>query len=226
MQLLTGPYEEKPEENTSWQEETLAPFPGSSGQKQTDWASRQVVGTCSAALRKQTPHLEHPASSKARLWHGSLQEKALMEVTKLPPWRWCQPCAGSTPPDSKHRLQRRRQQRRKHGGETKNSVCFPGHLLRCRSRLPKQIPAQRWLGKNRELFWFFSIQHPAKGMMRPTEPAGGGCSASGDRWLHRWDRTSHPVHYGGLQELQGLSPAPWLLCVRCLQQNWPVQGLI
>lgn len=87
--------------------------------------------------------------------------------------------AAPPPSDSKHRLQRRRQQRRKHRGETKNSVCFPGHLLQCRSRLPKQIPAQRWLGKNRELFWFFSIQHPATGMMRPTEPAGGGCSASG-----------------------------------------------
>lgn len=180
MQLLTGPYEETPEENTSWQEETLAPFPGSSGQKQTDWASRQVVGTCSAALQKQTPHLQHPAFSKARLWRRPLQEKALLEVTKPPPWRWRQPHAGSTPPsDSKHRLQRRRQQRRKHRGETKNSVCFPGHLLQCRSRLPKQIPAQRWLGKNRELFWFFSIQHPATGMMHPMEPAGGGCSASG-----------------------------------------------
>lgn len=33
------------------------------------------------------------------------------------------------------------------------------------------------------------------------------------------------MYYDGLQEPQGLSPAPWLLCVGCLQQNWPVQDL-
>lgn len=55
-------------------------------------------------------------------------------------------------PISKHRLQCRRQQRTKHGGDIKNSICFLGHLSQCRCRLPKYIPAQHWLGKTGSYF--------------------------------------------------------------------------
>lgn len=51
----------------------------------------------------------------------------------LSPQLWCVLAAQ---PISKYHLQCRRQQRRKHGGDIKNSICFLGHLSQCCSRLP------------------------------------------------------------------------------------------
>lgn len=129
------------------------PWPTSHGisrQNPTAWASRKAVEHVKATT---------PPPPKLQSYPSPVFGTGFCRRT--PCWRSqsCVLSAGASrepaaPTSPKHHLQHRRQQRRKHGGDIKNNVCLLGHLLRCYRRLPKQIPAQRWLGKTGSYFGF------------------------------------------------------------------------
>lgn len=148
------------------------------------------------ALQKRTPHLQHQSSFQARslaqicvgegldVGHKARESRrrSARGGRHLAPTFCCILSSGASRvlaarSISKHRLQRRRQQRRKHGGDIKNSICFLGHLSQCRSRLPKHIPAQRWLGKTGS--YFGSSAHSRSGTIDPVEQAAFSIRAVG-----------------------------------------------